>query len=578
MRSIEEGSNSRTAASLERQLTAIQTTYTTMEMRCRRTITRYCLPLLLALQTGCASYFMTNGMKVPQVEVPRSQLVPKPNAYQHDFLYLKAAAEQAVPLEDNYFPPEKRSAMEKEIMARLARSNCTYETFLFSLHRYLGELNNEHARVHYNPKPVRFAGVYPFSVHYYSNALYLSDIATNYDKALIGQRITQINGRPVSEVEQKLFTLTSCENVWTKRKALEPDEFSHPGVYRILGLSSSETNNLELCFADHETVSIAPIFKGRVRGYDSGRWKRNPITRESKHLYDYKILPDRNFAYLQFNACFDKAAIYEGIPVYVKSWLRPFVRAYLFVEFHRKNPKGIAHAYDPAHPYFRDFLAEAIGKINVAGITNLIIDLRYNGGGQEELCTQLLYHLTDRTNLQSIQEFYYNPKLLAVSEPDTYKELRAWYVKKFGQEPTMNTLLPSPQQELPFFEAVTDRKSAYYVPPTRPVFKGRVIVLANENTDSGAALLVSAIQDNHLGTVIGTTTGNNPIGPSGFTPFKLPRTGVIVSLPTSYYRRAEPNNGEVFQPDIWVENSVEDVRSGRDAAFEKALELMNTPR
>lgn len=533
------------------------------------------LAVALILQTGCASYFMTNGINVVPVKPAASPLVAYPNHYQEDFVYLASAAEQVVPLLDRQVPREKRKAMEQEMITTLGTSNCTYATFCICLQRYLSGINSEHAHVHYNPKPVDFTGVYPFSVHYVGNELLVSDIATNYDRSLIGQQITSINGHAVGEVEQQLFIWTAAENLFTRRKGLEPHEFSHPAMYHLLGLASSPTNNLELTFAHHAPIAIAPVFKGTTtRGYYWGRRKPNPITRRSKHLYDFKLFPDRKFAYLQFNACFDKAAIYEGIPM-VKPWLRPLVRLYLLVELHRKNPGMLAPVYDPSHPYFRDFLAKAIGKINDATITNLIIDLRHNSGGEEELCTQLLYHLTDRGDLHNFHHSYYNPQMLAFSDPNTYKEVRRHYVKKFGVEPPMNTLLPSPEQELPLFNTVTDRRSAYYVPATRPVFRGRVIVLANQNTDSAAALLTSLIQDNHLATVIGTTIGNNPTGPSTFTPFKLPHSGIIVTLPSEYFERAEPANGDVFQPDIWVENSLEDLHSGRDAAFEKALELIN---
>ena len=107
--------------------------------------------------------------------------------------------------------------------------------------------------------------------------------------------------------------------------------------------------------------------------------------------------------------------------------------------------------------------------------------------------------------------------------------------------------------------------------------QGISVVLANQNTGSGAALLAGLIQDNRLAVVVGTTTGNNPTGPTVFTPFKLPQTGLLISLPTQYYERAVPANGNVFQPDFWVENTVEDLLIGRDAAFEKALELTQTP-
>src|SRR6185503_12026247 len=114
----------------------------------------------------------------------------------------------------------------------------------------------------------------------------------------------------------------------------------------------------------------------------------------------------------------------------------------------------------------------------------------------------------------------------------------------------------------------------YYVAPDRPVFSGKTIVLANQNTGSAASILTGLIQDNQLAEIVGTTTANNPTGPTGMTPFKLPRSGIMISLPTGYGERAQPSNGDILQPDYWVENTVADLRTGRDAAFDKALELL----
>ena len=338
----------------------------------------------------------------------------------------------------------------------------------------------------------------------------------------------------------------------------------------MAGLSSSVSNSVELEFADHPPVSIAPKWD------DNFQWHGvppppHPITASSRHQYDCRTFAEQNFAYLQFNACFDKTAILDGLRM-VKPWVRPLVRAWLGIQFHRKKPFAVLRGiYDPDRPVFKDYLASAIRDINRQGITNLIIDVRYNGGGEGELVNQLIYHLTRRNDLRGSREFKYNPQVVAYYDPKGSREFRSWYLKKFGTEPQSKQLLPTP--EGPFFARVTDPASPFYVAPDRPVFRGKIIVLANQNTGSAAAGFTAVMQDNRLAVIVGTTTGSNPTGPTGMTPLKLPHSGILVSLPTEYYERALPLNGEVLQPDFWVENSVADIEMGRDAAFEKALEL-----
>ena len=514
-------------------------------------------------------------MKAYPVKPPSVDSIVDPNRYQKDFFYLKALGEEVFPLQDRYFPPDKRAAMETEILRKLGTPDCSYETFLFSIRSYLAAFNNEHARIEYSPRDLRLTNLYPFRIHYVSNEVYLMDIAREYDRSLIGQKITSINDQPVSAVEQKLFTFVSAENLWTKRKGLDPFGYSQPEFYRLLGLISSATNSIQLEFAAHPSVSIAP------RSNPNFQWHglsppAHLITARSPHQYDCRVFPEEHFAYLQFNACFDKAAILDGLSM-VKPWVRPLVRSWLAIQFHRKKPSTVLKGiYDPERPFLRDYLATAIGDINRQGITNLIIDVRRNGGGEMTLVNQLVYFLTLRDDLRSAREFKYNPKVYGYYDPKGFKEYRQWYLKEFGAEPPFKKLLPT--KERPFFADITDRKSVYYVPPDRPVFNGRIIVLANQNTGSAAARLCQLMQDNRLAEIIGTTTKSNPTGPNGMTPLKLPESGILISLPSEYYERSVPANGEILQPDYWIENSVADVQNGRDAAFEKASELLHVER
>jgi hypothetical protein len=229
--------------------------------------------------------------------------------------------------------------------------------------------------------------------------------------------------------------------------------------------------------------------------------------------------------------------------------------------------------YDPERPFLKDYLASAIRDLDRQGITNLILDLRYNGGGETELVKQFIYHFTTRSDLRDSRGFEYNLEAFAYYQPEEFKKFRSWYRKQFGVEPQSKTLLPT--QQNPFFDRITNAASPYYVAPNRPVFRGNIIVLANENTGSAAAWLTELLQDNRLATVVGTTTGNNPTGPTGMTPFKLPRSGILISLPNEYDERADPAKGELLQPDFWVADSLDDLHTSRDSAFEKALELLS---
>lgn len=532
--------------------------------------------LCLAL-TGCRSFLAEHVIKSYPAKVKPEAGFNPTNDYQRDFVYLKNLGEQVVPLENHYFPPAKRAAMEKEIFEELGQPGCTHDTFVRCLNRYLAGFNNEHAGIVHNPRPAHFNdGLYPFKVYYTSNdcdELYVSDIGHGYDHSLIGQRIIAIDGRPIADVEQKLLEYHGAENSWTKRVSLEPLGYSRPRAYYLAGLANSASNQLRLEFAGHAPAVFAPIWTNETN------WERtnpapNLVTARFGHLYDYRAFPEQHFAYFQFNSCLDKAAMLDGLSM-VNPWLRPLVRVWLAFEFHEKRPNAfLAGIYDPQRPYLRDYLTTSIRDMNQRGITNLILDLRHNPGGDTDLDAQFLYFLTRRNDVRNYRDFHYNPDLYMYYNPDDTRFM-AWYRQKFGNKPAHGQLLPAPENDDPIFSDITDRKSLFYVPTNRPVFSGQIVVLANEGTDSAASLLAGLIQDNHLAVIVGTPTGNNPTGPSEMTPLRLPHSGIVITLPSEYLERANPTYGEALRPDYWVRDSLADRDTGRDAAFEKALEILH---
>ncbi|MFC1840627.1 S41 family peptidase [Thermodesulfobacteriota bacterium] len=522
--------------------------------------------IFILVTAGCSS--MLTNYKVRPAPVSN---ISDYNSYEQDFLYLVTLCEEVIPLADKYFPKEKRSLMEKEILERLGGPNATKAVFVYSISKYLAGFTNQHAYVEERSRYIN--GVfYPVLFHYYGNELYVSNVATIYDPDIIGQKVKAINGRPVAEVEERIGETVNADNLFSKRAMLVFWNFySRPAFYNLSGLTDSENESLKLQFAQHMEVSIEPAEKILTWHHKE---KVHPITAKSKHLYDGKTFADQNYAYFQFNACYDKTVILDGISGYVKWWIRPFVKLWLKYQFNKKDPSPlIAGYYDPERPVFKDYLATFIEDINRKKINNLIIDLRYNIGGGD-LGSQLVYHLTRRHKLIGNKNFCYNPDILERYSPEKGRAFRKWYRNKFGEDPPFKKLTPIPRGKYALFSHITDPDSLYYVPRDRPVFTGRVIVLANQNTKSASALLTAFLQDNNLATVIGTTTDNNPTGPTGYTPFRLPETGLKISLPSDYIERAVPENGDVFKPDYWVENIVEDLLNGRDVVFEKALELL----
>ena len=89
---------------------------------------------------------------------------------------------------------------------------------------------------------------------------------------------------------------------------------------------------------------------------ETGAIDREHIMRPHASNYDYQLFIDKSICYLQFNQC----------------------------------------ANMPNSP-FATFLNEMFAKIDEEGIKTLVVDVQYNGGGNSQLCDELLQHLCPLT-------------------------------------------------------------------------------------------------------------------------------------------------------------------------------------
>lgn len=203
----------------------------------------------------------------------------------------------------------------------------------------------------------------------------------------------------------------------------------------------------------------------------------------SRHdsYYDYRIFPQQSICYLQFNQCVDM----------------------------------------PENP-FEAFLDGMFTEMNAKKIKTLVVDAQYNGGGSSRLCDALLQHLCPVGKLEDYTTYLrfsnlmaaYNPKIAAVKarwEEDGHKD----------------ELYEMPSPKMP----------ADYQQPA--VYEGNVIFVMGPKTYSSAGILLTMARDNHIGTIIGTTSTFSPSHYGEVLPYRLPNTGVLGSISCKFFARPD---------------------------------------
>ena len=523
------------------------------------------LILISLIFISCGTLLQKRGMKnfKSQTVIDDTNI----NDYQYDFIYLSNLLEEGFPNLDIIFPKIKRDSLKKVIINNLSNPDLENKDFILHTRKYLSNVHNRHTSIYLKSD---FNNVFPYDIFTYRNGWYLLNISKQQDSLQIGKKILKMNNIAIPNIEKHLFDFTFAENKINQQYEIRMLElYTKPEYLRDIGIIENLNDSLEICFADSSKIWIKPIDKEKIDFYNV-KFPENKITKYKNETYFYETYQDQNFIYLQFNKCHDKIDILDGIESYVKPWLQPLARWYVKYQLNKKKPsRQIAPYYNPKYPIFKDFVWELIDSLNNNDINNLIIDLRNNPGGNLILGVQLIYFLTNRTDLKGFAQFAYtseNYKNFFVEEYDKLLNI-------FPEGVPINKIIPTTKSDS-LFSDITNKNSKYYISPNRPVFTGNVYILANYRTGSAAALLTTLFQDNGIATVIGTSVGNNPIGPTTFTPFKLPKTKANGSIATTYMERPNKNAGNVQIPDYWIEYSIDDLFHEKDPFIEKVIELI----
>ena len=517
--------------------------------------------------SSCGVFLQKTGLKNYKLKSKIEQ--ENLNDYQYDFLYLCKLLDIGFPDLNNIFPENKRDSLKTVILQDLSHKDISNEYFFIQTSKYLSNVHNEHTIAYFNK--LSFENDYPFRLFFSLNNWYLSDVSKQQDSSLIGKKVLRINDIDIKKIEKKFLRFTCAENLINRQKFIQRLQmFNIPEYLKEIGVIKEFSDTLKLSFDDRESIEITTSKANEQDLYDI-KTPSHDITKYQNKTYFYKLYPDNDFGYLQFNKCHDEIDILEGIKSYVKPWLQPLAGAYVKRQFKKEKPsKLIAPYYNPEYPIFKDFIREMTDSLNNNHIKNLIIDLRNNPGGNLTLGVQLIYFLTKRTDLKGFTEYAYTSDFYKKYFFANYTELKK---KHPNGVPDNELVLINDNNNL--FNEITNKNSKYYIPENRPVYNGNVYILSNYNSGSAAALLTTLFQDNEIGTIIGTSVGNNPTGATTWTPFKLPKTKASVTIATSYIERPNKLNGKLQIPDFWIEYSINELLTGKDPYFEKAKELID---
>lgn len=215
---------------------------------------------------------------------------------------------------------------------------------------------------------------------------------------------------------------------------------------------------------------------------------------------------------------------------------------------------------------WKKFLKKTFGELKEKNIQNLIIDIRGNEGGDDEVNLVLGEHLAKKQ-----------------IEFPAFKELLRY--EKISDEfrPYLNTWDNS------FYDRtgqVVAKGNSFYtwkkyrgnsiIKQNSKAFQGSTYLLVDAANSSATFFLAAGLKQNKIATIIGSETGGNLKGTNGGQLFflSLPNSKIEIDIPLiGYYPLTEqPDKG--INPDVEIPLAISDILSNKDKVLEKTLELI----
>ena len=217
------------------------------------------------------------------------------------------------------------------------------------------------------------------------------------------------------------------------------------------------------------------------------------------------------------------------------------------------------------------WLNDAFARMEKQHTKLLLLDIRRNEGGSDEVVDTLLSHIIRR------------PFIAARSQPESAYERAPYVLARY-----LDTW------DFSFFDrtgkvektngrnyALTGRGAAAdTVYPSREAYSGATVVLVGSENSSAGFIFARRAVESGAALVVGQPTGGNYRGLNGgeLAWVTLPNSGVAVDIPLIAWMPATPQPDVPVTPDVVVTHRFEDVQRGADPDRDAVRALIRSGR
>ncbi len=383
--------------------------------------------------------------------------------------------------------------------------------------------------IHYQPDKL------PFTFRWFGDEMIVKENASRQNELQRGTEIITINGIPVGDIKREMLPHIGADGATDKNREYKMEINGYDFRYNAFDiffplLYPIENNQVQLEIqqpgeSETKSISVTTLTREDRSAILASRYPDFPETRDE--MWSFEILPGE-IAKLTLNS------------------------------FGLMGWKAMTIDY-------KAFLEAAFSEIRNKGISNLIIDIRENNGGNDEMAIELFEYLA-----KSMPAYDREGRTRYKSFPESLKS----HIRTWGDNPWYYELKPK--------EAMTDE--GYYIfeeegsrkKSKKPIYTGNTYLLTSPANTSLAFYTALRFKTQNLGVMIGQETGGNlnDINGGQIIFLTLPNTQIEIDSPVmgGFSKEPQPNTG--VMPDVVVTIDKEDLQQSRDPVLEQALFLI----
>jgi hypothetical protein len=475
---------------------------------------------------------------------PLSKKILTPHDMQEDFSYLRKILEETHP---GLYRYTSKNAMQAKLDSM--QTLFTIEQSFYEFYRIISRLISDIRCAHTHLLPTKdFATFYnnqiksfPLMLFFTEGSYYVTVNGTADTSIKPGFELLSINGKSIhsirAEMQQHLWA--DGYNQTSKDKMLSEGFF--PLFYYLL---IEQSGNFILTMEDLDNTEIERTVPAQHLDETKRFFNSNPVNKEILAIYEPK------------NKLESK-----------KGW-RFAITEKENIGIIRINAFGGGRSEEEARQKMKTFMDGCMKKLHKQKVTDLILDLRNNGGGWDIQGVELFTYFMDKPTrcykrlhcLTDSTEFFSLSDLSAEDLSNVKKELRKEVDGTFSVMEEFSEQLQIQQ-------------------PKKNRFTGKVYVLANGGSASASAEFIAYAKSNNSIILIGEETGGVYEGGNGgsFLKFELPNSRIKIGSPLLYYDNdviPPALTGRGVLPDYAVDQKISDLLKGSDTQFNYALELI----